>query len=285
MGKKIRLSASSAGAALGLNPYKKPSDLVRQMVRAYHDAEPEFTGNEATRYGQEKEPDARFDYVQKTANLIQEYGYCTNQGGWLSCIPDGLIRRDNSETSLVGSGLVSIKCPYSMRIDHHADFKPIAAMPHYYAQCQVEMYITQRQWTHFYQWGPLKDQLEVVHFDHDWWLDNFEKLEAFYEYFLSEIDNPEHLGPKIVEIDTHEAHRLLEKYDLISAKIKDLQDAKAQALDDLIELTGGKDGLICGRKLTQVTRKGAVQYGKIPELKKLDLEKYRGRESSFWKLS
>ena len=43
-----RLTGSNIGAALGLTPWKTPDDLIRQMVREYHGAEPEFVGNAAT---------------------------------------------------------------------------------------------------------------------------------------------------------------------------------------------------------------------------------------------
>jgi predicted phage-related endonuclease len=46
-----RITASSAGAILGMAPYQKPADVMRRMVREYHGAEPEFTGNPATEYG------------------------------------------------------------------------------------------------------------------------------------------------------------------------------------------------------------------------------------------
>lgn len=53
--RKGRITGSNAGAALGLNKYKTQADLIRQMVREYHDAPSEFTGNEATDYGTQHE--------------------------------------------------------------------------------------------------------------------------------------------------------------------------------------------------------------------------------------
>ena len=40
--RKGKLTGSNIGAALGINPWKTPDDLIRQMVREYHGAESEF---------------------------------------------------------------------------------------------------------------------------------------------------------------------------------------------------------------------------------------------------
>ena len=49
--RKGKITGSVAGAALGLNPYMTPMQLIRRMVREYHGLESEFTGNIATEYG------------------------------------------------------------------------------------------------------------------------------------------------------------------------------------------------------------------------------------------
>ena len=49
--RKDKITASNVGAILGLSPYKKPDDVMREMVRAHFGAEREFTGNAATQWG------------------------------------------------------------------------------------------------------------------------------------------------------------------------------------------------------------------------------------------
>ena len=61
--RKGKLTGSNIGAALGVNPWKTPEDLIRQMVREYHGAESEFTGNIATEHGTLHEPLAILDYM------------------------------------------------------------------------------------------------------------------------------------------------------------------------------------------------------------------------------
>ena len=46
--RKGRITGSSAGAALGLCPWRSPDDVIRAMVREYHGAESDFKGNPAS---------------------------------------------------------------------------------------------------------------------------------------------------------------------------------------------------------------------------------------------
>jgi len=277
--RKGKLTGSNVGAALGLNPWKKPEDLIRQMVREYHGAESEFTGNAATSHGTLHEPLALMDYLGQTGNLVEECGFFVHPNyKWLGASPDGLVGY---------YGLVEVKCPFGLRNKKGDDlkFKTAAEQPHYFAQMQIEMACTGRKWCHFYQWAKHGDCIETVEYDEKWFTDNLPSLQAFYRWYLSELDNPAHLEPKQKEINTLSAKTLLDEYDDLTAKIDDAAARKKEILSELIAISKERDAIIHGRKLTKVERKGSVQYKKIPELEGVDLEKYRGKPTQYWKLS
>lgn len=277
--RKGKLTGSNVGAALGLDPYRTPDDLIRQMVREYHGAESEFTGNVATEYGTLHEPLAVMDYEMLSGNSVEDCWFIVSPfHEWLGASPDGLIDRD---------GLLEVKCPFGLRNKKDADlvFKTAKDQPHYYAQMQIEMYCAQRIWCDFYQWSENGSAKEQVLLSEEWLDKYIPELEAFYNRYLSELDNPAHLEDKIKEINTLKADELLKEYDRIKATIDDSEARKKEIVSELVEICGKKDAIICGRKLTHVERKGNVDYGKIPELKGLDLEKYHKKSSKFWKLS
>lgn len=272
-----RLTGSNVDAALGLNPWKTPEDLIRQMVRDYHGAESEFTGNIATDHGQQHEPLALMDYLGKTGNQVDECGFFVHsEHDWLGASPDGTINND---------GLIEVKCPFGLRNKKDPEFKSAADQPHYFAQMQTEMACSGRAWCDFYQWSQHGDSLERVEFDPQWWAENTPAMREFYDWFLSEIDNPEHLEPKQKEVNTFHARKLIEEWDALSATIDDAAARKKEVLSELVQISKERDAIVHGRKLTQVERKGAVDYKKIPELKGVDIEPYRKRPSTFWKLS
>lgn len=274
-----RLTGSNIGAALGVNPWKTPDDLIRQMVREYHGAESEFNGNIATEYGQAHEPLALMDYLGKTGNFAQECGFFVHKDhDWLGASPDGTIDED---------GLVEVKCPFGLR-DKKGDaliFKTAQEQPHYFAQAQVELFCTGRAWCDFYQWSPNGDSIERVFIDEEWINQNLPVLHEFYQRFLSEIDNPDHLEPKAKEINTLQAKSLIDEYDALGEQVDAAAARKKEILEELTQIAKERDAIIHGRKLTKIERKGSVQYAKIPELKGIDLEPYRGAPAEYWKLS
>src|SRR5690625_4431335 len=147
-----KLTASRAGAALGVNPWQKPDDLIRAMVREYHGAEPEFSGNVATQWGHNHEPLAVLDYMSETGvNVVEAGFYIHPEHDWLGASPDGFVGED---------GLLEIKCPFSLR--DGGVFKKLEEQLHYYAQIQVQMACTGREWTDFYQWAPHSTSVERV---------------------------------------------------------------------------------------------------------------------------
>ena len=273
------LTGSNIGAALGVNPWKTPEDLIRQMVRDYHGAPSEFSGNMATEYGTAHEPLATMDYMGKTGRHPEECGfYIHPELPWLGASPDAFVDDDR---------LLEIKCPFGLRNKKGAElvFKTAAEQPHYYAQMQIEMACTGRTICDFYQWAPNGDSLEEAPYSAEWFTENLPRLEKFYQWYLSERDNPEHLEDKAKEINTLKAAKLIEEYDRAKAAIDDAEARKKEIMAELVQLSKERDAVIHGRKLTKVERKGNVNYSKVPELKGVDLEPYRGKSSEFWRLS
>lgn len=270
-----RVTGSRVGAILHLNPWQTREDVLRAMVREYHGAPSEFTGNIATRYGTENEPMALMHYELVTG-LFTDKAYFVPYEDWLGASPDALLNDD---------GLVELKCPYSRRKD--ADFKSITDQPHYMAQMQVQMFVTGRDFCDFFQWSQKGHKLERVWRDDDWLAANIPALRQFHAEYLSELDNPAHLEPLRKEINTQHTKLLLEEYDSLKDAIALAQERQKEVLAELVEHTGGKDSTVWGRKLTKVEKAGSVAYSKIVKehLPDLDLNPYRGQGSEYWKLT
>lgn len=179
---KGRVTGSNVGAILGLSPFMKPEDVMRRMVRDWHNAPSEFTGNAATEYGTFHEKIAKMDYEMKHVfyKEAQEVGFYTFQD-WLGASPDGLIGDD---------GLIEIKCPYGQRDKTPPVFKNIKQQMHYYAQIQVQLFVTQRTICAFYQWSPHGSNKELVAINPVWLKENLPLLKIFYDAYLEERELP-----------------------------------------------------------------------------------------------
>jgi putative phage-type endonuclease len=100
--------------------------------------------NEAMERGKLLESEARTIYELESGNTAKEVGFCLlDDNDYVGCSPDGLVNND---------GLVEIKCPTDRvylryLYDEEVDKK-------YYAQMQMQMYVTDRKWCDYVVYNP-----------------------------------------------------------------------------------------------------------------------------------
>jgi len=177
-----RVTGSSVGAILGISPFNKPNDVMRRMVRDYHRLKTEFTGNIATEWGTMHEAGAVVEYEMTTGRSVQP-AYFVMHEDWIGASPDGYI----GET-----GLIEVKCPFGIRHEFKpVNFKTSKDQPHYYAQMQIQMFVTGREWCDFWQWTPSDNNLERVIKDDKYIETALKGLRYFYDQYLIERDKPE----------------------------------------------------------------------------------------------
>jgi hypothetical protein len=245
------------------------------MVREWHGALSEFVGNVATEYGSMNEHLARTDYQLKTGNIVETTGFHTHEL-WLGASPDGFI--DD------GRGIVEIKCPFSLRNDEKPQFKSIEEQPHYYAQIQVQMFVTKTPICDFIQWNRYDHQIERIAFSADYVAEILPKLRAFYDEFLEELHNPAHLKSRHDTVENDMTAYRVEQYLKLKAEIKATQDLADLMLKQIIEDCGENESTIGEHKLTRVTRK-SIGYAKAVKdlMPDADLGAYEST-TSYWTL-
>lgn len=285
--RKGRVTGSMAGAALGLCPWRSPDDVIRQMVREYHGAPSEFTGNVATEWGKTHERAALLAFMRETGLAVEDCGFFPYED-WSGASPDGITD---------DGAVLEIKVPFSLR--NGGEFKLLWEQPHYYAQVQIEMLASGKRTAYFYQYipergdifspdhVPAQSMLEDIGYDEAWHEQYVPLLRAFYDRYLSELDNPAHLEEKRVVINSDEAQAIVNRIGELDDHIAAMTEERKGALQRLVDMAGGKDAEICGHKLTLVKRKGNVDYAKL--LKEVapdvDMEAYRKAGSESWRFS
>lgn len=276
--RKGRVTASVAGAILGLSPYQTRADVLRAMVRASLGAEPEWHGNVATQHGSFHEEGARVEFEMETGLTVDKCGFFEWED-WLGASPDGLIGTDE---------LWECKSPYGIRNDEEPIFKTVEQLPHYHAQMQVQMLCTGRWGCWFYQWTPHGSHEEYVPYNPQWLNANLPILRQFHAEYLDALKDPtEYLAPLRVNIDTPAAHKAMQEWDELKEQIELLEERKKDLLAELVEMGKGRDATIAGRKLTRVEKAGAVSYAKVvkEKLPDLDLAPWTGKATEYWKIT
>ena len=141
---RVRLGKLSASKAQTIATNGKGLDtLIFEKVAEILTNKPlDSYKNEAMENGSQTEDEARQIYELQTGNKVEQVGF-VELSEYIGCSPDGLVGDD---------GLVEIKCPtpkvfteylYSGKVDTK-----------YYAQMQMQMYVTDRKWCDYVVYHP-----------------------------------------------------------------------------------------------------------------------------------
>jgi len=268
--RKGRITGSVVGAILGLAPYMTREDVMRSMVRDYHNQEREFKGNTATEWGTAMESTACADFEVETGLDVTEASFVQWEEDWLGASPDGYVG-DNA--------LIEIKCPYGLRNQSPPTFKSIVEQHHYHAQIQIQLLVTGREKCYFWQWSPHGHMLEMVDFDPVWIDENLPELMSFYAEYLHER---EHNAWKYIS-----GGEVAKRYQLAKASLDVAKAEMEEAKEALIAATNHEGGKIGDLTITRVSKKGNVSYQKALKALAPDagLEEYRGKDSEYWRIS
>lgn len=287
--RKLRITGSRIGAILGHSPWQKPADVMRAMVREYHGYPSEFIANPAVDHGNNNEQRALLAFMRESGLHVTECGFF-EYGDRMGASPDGLTDDD---------GVLELKVPFGFRNDVEAKFKSLAEQPHYAAQVQMELLATGRNHAYFAQYvapkgDPLSfdyvpEQMEIerVELDENWIDNALPDINEFYQRLLLELDNPEHLEPLRVELNSPRAAVVISEVQALRERQKDDAAKEKELLAELVDMAEGKNADVLGHKLTLVKRQGAIGYAKAVKelLPDADLEAYRGKPSESWRLS
>lgn len=273
-----RVTASSVGGILGISPFTTRDAVMRAMVRDAKGAPSEFPNPvpPPVAWGTAMESHAIAEFEMATSEAVAPAPFVPFED-WLGASPDGYVSDGR---------LIEVKCPYFLRNDPTPVFIQPVDLPHYMAQMQVQMYVTGYTSCWFFQWSPHGYSNKLIHRDDDWLAANIPRLKQFWAEYIEELDNPDHLQPLRVTIDTPAAHLMVQEWDQLVEAEERAKERRKDLLTEMVTLAGDRNALIGGRKLTLTTRAGSVSYGKA--LKELapgaDLSKWTGKPSEYWGL-
>ena len=127
-------------------PSTSAKGYMNQLLADWRAGKPvdAWEGNENTKNGNEREPQARELYEFITDEPVSQIGFCfRNAKKETGVSPDGLVSKD---------GLVEIKCPKGATLIDYilADKIPTT----YFQQIQGQLWVMDKQWCDFFAWHP-----------------------------------------------------------------------------------------------------------------------------------
>lgn len=260
--RKKHIGASDAPVVMGIDPWRTPYKLWCEKL----DLVPQQEENDAMRWGKNHEEVARHELEKQTGYVFMP-AVCVK--GFQLASLDGL--------SLDQKHQAEIKCPYRYR--ENKDY----FSPNYCCQVQHQLDVTDKEKSLFFVWTPQENFLTEVVRDERYIKKLREKEEEFYELIMTKTP------PKLTERDYQimkgrEWDFYSSVYVDIKQTMKDLEKQEEIIKKKLIELSGGINAQGSGIKLSKGYRKGNIAYQEIPELKNIDLEKYRKETTETWRI-
>lgn len=268
--RKTMLGASDIPVIMDESPYKTPYRLWQEKKGLVQTFE-----TEAMREGKRLEP----EILQMFAD---EIGYA------ILPVRKPLIHPNypNFMASLDGMSFCrTIGCELkSANITTHEIAKANKVPSFYYGQVQWQMFVADFSEWYYVSYGKTCGTLSIVKVQRDQeYIDlAIERAKNFLIY-LSDSFGPPH--------KEYETNLTLEQqqyaYDLseiINQRIY-WEKKEEELKDKAFEILGGIETQACGIRYEKTSRKGNIDYSKIPELKNIDLEQYRKPTTEFFRIT
>ncbi len=260
-----KITSTDASIIMGVNHWKTKIHLYHEKLS---DNVVNFV-NERMKRGTELEPIAR--ELFSIQNGIEMFPRVV-VNDWAMASLDGM--------SECGKYIVEIKCPGEK--DHALALQ--GKIPeHYYPQLQHQLYVTGLQSIFYYSFDGTDGVTLVVKRDDAYIEKMVEEERKFYHCIVNKIP-PEPSENDYIERDDELWNQCASQWKYINEQIKYLEKEEEHLRKQLIFLSADSNTKGSGISLCKIHRKGHVCYEKIPELKGVDLDKYRKDPITTWRI-
>lgn len=264
------IGSSDAPIVMGVSPYMTAYQLWEEKTgKVVKEEKTNFAMNK----GNQLEPVARSKYelitgYEMPARMCEHYQY-----RFLRASLDGFCEELNK----------GIEVKYQGREVHESGIVPDKYMP----QIQHQLYVSGAESIDFISYNPeCNPDLKIVNVKPDIeWLSHY--LTIVLKFWNENVlgDEPPELSDKDY-VAVKDKDRLSIQYaDLLNTAEETRLELEILREKILVEV-GDRPRAIFGKlKIIKIWKKGNVNYRNIPELKGVDLEKFRGKSSSYRKIS
>lgn len=265
--RKNHLGSSDAAALMGVSPWLSPYKLWLEKQGLYT-----VPMNPAMQHGVNMEETAREAASKVLGVELRPAVFVSVEHPFMMASLDAW----NEEAKV----LVEIKCPLSENV--FARFRDTEEIPcHYIMQLDHMLLVMGLQSCFFamYYDGNLKMTQHKL--SPSW--ESLLNAELRFWASLKALEAPESDELALELVSGQEA---LESR-LVAAKraLKEAEQAFEAAKKEAVELAGGRCIQFGAVKVVLRTRKGNIEYKAIPELRNVDLEKYRKKSTEWWEVS
>lgn len=262
--RRTRIGASDANTIMGMSPKFKPIDLWKEKTQRI---EPRKKTDRMQR-GIDLEPIARFAFELEMGACFPAAVALSSEYDWMMASLDGLSQDRKSA--------LEIKCPGEKDLQCALD----GEVPEKYIyQLQHQMYVLELDKIYYFSFDGKSGKVLEVYANKALQSKMIEKELEFYTHLT--LDTEPNDYPLITSQDWIDVSA---KWLDVRTQIERLEKEEQNYRETLITMANQADAQGGGIRLRKTTRQGNVDYSKIPELKGIDVEKYRKPETTSFRI-
>lgn len=259
--RKTLRNASESATVMGLSPWMTPYQLwLVKTGRSTQEVTP------AMAHGTALEPVARAAYEAQTGQVMQPL---VLQEGLYSASLDGI--------TLGGELILEVKCPFRGKASELWKTANAGQVPeHYRLQVQHQLMVSEAHTAHLWVYAEDEGLLLTIHRDELAMASIRKAWDGFQRYL--DTDTPPPMGESDAVIRTDAEWTMAAQVYLEAKRQAETATvALEQARDRLVDLTHHVREQGAGVSVVRLFKAGNVDYKKVPELRGVDLDKYRAR--------
>jgi len=265
--RKTVITATDAPAILGSSPWTSAYKCWQKKLGLID----EQKSTEAMERGKTMEPEARAHFIERYGIEMEPAVVESSVYDFLGASLDGMCDREILEIKCGGTKL------HTMASE--------GIIPQYYLdQIQHQLFVTGAERCYYYSYNG-KDGICIEVLPDITFIDrflpkarDFWRAVAFSEPPAMEISDYYNMNDNL---DWQECSRVYQETD---TAIKFLEEKKDTLRKKLIELCADQSCLGSGLRVMKTVMRGRVAYDEIPEIKNVDLDKYRKKSTMTWKI-
>ncbi len=254
------IGASDAPVIMGEAPFKTPRTLWSIKTGRVQ----EDPAGPAARRGRELERFARRAYERRTGIQMEPLCLVHQDFEWMRASLDAL--------SFDGSTLLEIKCPLNLRDRTSAQEGRIPSQ--YHAQLQHQLEVSGAQQAHYWSFHGSEGILIEIRPDREY-AKRLVEAEATFWQLVRENRWPELANEELdLSADPNWRHTAL-RYREVRLRLESAAFEEHRLRATLGRMATARRTYGCGVEVLKSSRKGAVDYSAVPELRGVNLEPYR----------
>ena len=218
----------------------------------------------AAQRGHLLESPARRAYERYSGITVEPVCMVHDEFDWMRASLDGL--------TFEGSIVLEIKCPINGR--DHAAARAGRIPPQYYAQLQHQLEVSKAAELHYWSFDGHQGSLVRVQPNRDY-LGRLIEAETAFWTRVCENSWPDGAPDELDLSASDEWRSAADNYRSAKARLEKAVLDEQQARQWLEQMATARRTFGSGVELVRTTRKGTVDYSLVPELKGLNLERYR----------